>query len=74
MFESVVHSLPLGSHHLSLLHFGPNDRGHETQSAAFFLITMPPKKKKGDDEDLGMMRAARFGRVKNTLSMGFVGL
>lgn len=32
---------------------------------------MPPKKKKGDDEDLGAMRAARFGRVKNTLSMGF---
>jgi len=35
---------------------------------------MPPKKKKGDqggDDDLGMMRAARFGRVKNTLSMGF---
>eukprot|EP00543_Licmophora_paradoxa_P006745 CAMPEP_0202445570 /NCGR_PEP_ID=MMETSP1360-20130828/4359_1 /ASSEMBLY_ACC=CAM_ASM_000848 /TAXON_ID=515479 /ORGANISM="Licmophora paradoxa, Strain CCMP2313" /LENGTH=423 /DNA_ID=CAMNT_0049061877 /DNA_START=36 /DNA_END=1304 /DNA_ORIENTATION=- len=35
---------------------------------------MPPKKKKGDDEDLGAMRAARFGRVKNDLSMGFVGL
>jgi hypothetical protein len=47
---------------------------NETQSTAFFLITMPPKKKKGDDEDLGLMRAARFGRVKNTLSMGFVGL
>jgi hypothetical protein len=33
---------------------------------------MPPKKK-GDakDDDLGFMRAARFGRVKNTLSMGF---
>mmetsp|Transcript_20237 Transcript_20237/g.26096 ORF Transcript_20237/g.26096 Transcript_20237/m.26096 type:complete len:428 (+) Transcript_20237:190-1473(+) len=36
---------------------------------------MPPKgKKKGENEDLGHMRAARFGRVKNTLSMGFVGL
>ena len=33
---------------------------------------MPPKKKKGaDDEGLGLMRAARFGRVRNTLSMGF---
>ena len=37
---------------------------------------MPPKnKKKGaGEEDLGLMRAARFGRVKNDLSMGFVGL
>eukprot|EP00522_Entomoneis_paludosa_P014725 CAMPEP_0172447992 /NCGR_PEP_ID=MMETSP1065-20121228/7103_1 /TAXON_ID=265537 /ORGANISM="Amphiprora paludosa, Strain CCMP125" /LENGTH=428 /DNA_ID=CAMNT_0013199365 /DNA_START=63 /DNA_END=1349 /DNA_ORIENTATION=- len=37
---------------------------------------MPPKgKKKGDDNaDLGHMQAARFGRVKNTLTMGFVGL
>jgi len=36
---------------------------------------MPPKKgKKGEPEDLGAMRAARFGRVKNNLSMGFVGL
>lgn len=36
---------------------------------------MPPKnKKKGEPEDLGAMRAARFGRVKNDLSMGFVGL
>jgi len=36
---------------------------------------MPPKgKKKQEDEDLGLMKAARFGRVKNTLSMGFVGL
>ena len=34
--------------------------------------TMPPKKK--TVEDLGAMRAARFGRVKNDLSMGFVGL
>jgi len=33
---------------------------------------MPPKKKQ--DEDLGLMKAARFGRVKNDLSMGFVGL
>jgi len=33
---------------------------------------MPPKKK--TVEDLGAMRAARFGRVKNDLSMGFVGL
>lgn len=35
---------------------------------------MPPKAggKKGQDAaDLGLMRAARFGRVKNTLSMGF---
>ena len=31
---------------------------------------MPPKKKDAKD-DLGFMRAARFGRVKNTLSMGF---
>eukprot|EP00565_Helicotheca_tamesis_P009061 CAMPEP_0185725162 /NCGR_PEP_ID=MMETSP1171-20130828/1471_1 /TAXON_ID=374046 /ORGANISM="Helicotheca tamensis, Strain CCMP826" /LENGTH=425 /DNA_ID=CAMNT_0028393203 /DNA_START=250 /DNA_END=1527 /DNA_ORIENTATION=- len=35
---------------------------------------MPPKKKSGGDEDLGLMKAARFGRVKNDLSMGFVGL
>jgi len=35
---------------------------------------MPPKKKNAIDEDLGAMRAARFGRVKNDLSMGFVGL
>mmetsp|Transcript_10516 Transcript_10516/g.25402 ORF Transcript_10516/g.25402 Transcript_10516/m.25402 type:complete len:123 (+) Transcript_10516:56-424(+) len=36
---------------------------------------MPPKKKNpAVEEDLGMMRAARFGRVKNTLTMGFVGL
>lgn len=35
---------------------------------------MPPKKKSNDDDDLGAMRAARFGRVKNDLSMGFVGL
>lgn len=36
---------------------------------------MPPKaKKKKEDEDLGLMKAARFGRVKNTLTMGFVGL
>jgi len=36
---------------------------------------MPPKKgKKGEAEDLGAMRAARFGRVKNNLAMGFVGL
>jgi GTP-binding protein YchF len=33
---------------------------------------MPPKKK--NVEELGAMRAARFGRVKNDLSMGFVGL
>ena len=33
---------------------------------------MPPKKKKdaGDEID-PMMKAARFGRVKNTLTMGF---
>jgi GTP-binding protein YchF len=35
---------------------------------------MPPKKKNAASEDLGAMRAARFGRVKNDLSMGFVGL
>jgi ribosome-binding ATPase YchF (GTP1/OBG family) len=35
---------------------------------------MPPKKKKQEDDDLGLMKAARFGRVKNTLTMGFVGL
>lgn len=36
---------------------------------------MPPKKKAGnDDKDDEFMRAARFGRVKNTLTMGFVGL
>mmetsp|Transcript_28812 Transcript_28812/g.42533 ORF Transcript_28812/g.42533 Transcript_28812/m.42533 type:complete len:429 (+) Transcript_28812:112-1398(+) len=37
---------------------------------------MPPKNKKGkgESEDLGLMRAARFGRVKNDLQMGFVGL
>jgi ribosome biogenesis GTPase A len=32
---------------------------------------MPPKKKNQKDEDLGLMKAARFGRVKNTLTMGF---
>lgn len=31
-------------------------------------------KKTVEAEDLGAMRAARFGRVKNNLSMGFVGL
>ena len=34
---------------------------------------MPPKNKKkgaGDEED-PLMKAARFGRVKNTLTMGF---
>jgi hypothetical protein len=36
--------------------------------------TMPPKKKNAQSDDLGMMRAARFGRVKNDLAMGFVGL
>jgi len=35
---------------------------------------MPPKKKKDEGEIDPMMRAARFGRVKNTLTMGFVGL
>jgi len=36
---------------------------------------MPPKaKKKPENEDMGLMKAARFGRVKNTLTMGFVGL
>lgn len=37
---------------------------------------MPPKskKKQDDEEDSGLMKAARFGRVKNTLTMGFVGL
>lgn len=37
---------------------------------------MPPKAKKKheNEDDLGLMKAARFGRVKNTLSMGFVGL
>ena len=34
---------------------------------------MPPKKKKEEVEDLGAMKAARFGRVKNALAMGFVG-
>ena len=33
---------------------------------------MPPKKKNNAaDEEAKFMRAARFGRVKNTLSMGF---
>ena len=36
-----------------------------------FSKTMPPKKKNQQEEDLGAMRAARFGRVKNTLTMGF---
>jgi len=37
---------------------------------------MPPKKGKNEksDDNLGPMKAARFGRVKNNLSMGFVGL
>jgi len=35
---------------------------------------MPPKKKNAEVEVSGAMKAARFGRVKNNLSMGFVGL
>mmetsp|Transcript_29253 Transcript_29253/g.28115 ORF Transcript_29253/g.28115 Transcript_29253/m.28115 type:complete len:426 (-) Transcript_29253:178-1455(-) len=35
---------------------------------------MAPKNKNAEPEDLGAMRAARFGRVKNNLAMGFVGL
>ena len=36
---------------------------------------MPPKKKNNNVEAVeGPMKAARFGRVKNDLSMGFVGL
>ena len=36
---------------------------------------MPPKnKKKEGEDDAKFMRAARFGRVKNDLKMGFVGL
>lgn len=38
---------------------------------------MPPKNKKNKDaeeSDDKFMRAARFGRVKNDLKMGFVGL
>lgn len=37
---------------------------------------MPPKKKNQteDPSSTGLMKAARFGRVKNDLSMGFVGL
>lgn len=37
---------------------------------------MPPKKKTNDKNEVveGPMKAARFGRVKNDLSMGFVGL
>ena len=32
---------------------------------------MPPKKKNAVADDAGAMQAARFGRVKNTLTMGF---
>jgi hypothetical protein len=32
---------------------------------------MPPKKKNAGNDDTGAMQAARFGRVKNTLTMGF---
>jgi len=32
---------------------------------------MPPKKKKGDEDEDPNMKVARFGRVKNTLAMGF---
>lgn len=35
---------------------------------------MPPKKKNATEEIDPVMKAARFGRVKNTLTMGFVGL
>jgi len=35
---------------------------------------MPPKKKGAATANDDLMRAARFGRVKNDLSMGFVGL
>ena len=53
------------------------DQHHNDPSlfCLFESVTMPPKKKnQGAEEDLGLMRAARFGRVKNTLTMGFVGL
>jgi GTP-binding protein YchF len=35
---------------------------------------MPPKKKTDGEKVEGAMKAARFGRVKNDLAMGFVGL
>lgn len=35
---------------------------------------MPPKKKVDDGTQGGLTKAARFARVKNDLSIGFVGL
>ena len=35
---------------------------------------MPPKKKADDGTQGGLTKAARFARVKNDLSIGFVGL
>ena len=35
---------------------------------------MPPKKKGDDGTQGGLTKAARFARVKNDLSIGFVGL
>jgi hypothetical protein len=49
---------------------GASDRASSGKTTPGAYQTMPPKKKQ-DAEDLGDMRAARFGRVKNTLSMGF---
>lgn len=47
--------------------------GNLVRNAQDHSSIMPPKGKKkgGETEELGAMRAARFGRVKNTLSMGF---
>jgi hypothetical protein len=51
-------------------HWWPSKVQQINQTSAPTKVVMPPKKKQ-DAEDLGDMRAARFGRVKNTLSMGF---
>lgn len=52
-------------------HTVPYDKNklRQQQIRKFPAEKMPPKaKKKLEDEDLGLMKAARFGRVKNTVS------
>ena len=44
---------------------------HYRYSSTNNKVTMPPKKKVAGNDDAGAMQAARFGRVKNTLTMGF---
>ncbi len=61
---------------LCISHFAFVTYPHLSLDKTLAANTMPPKNKKkgGDDGDAKFMRAARFGRVKNDLKMGFVGL